>query len=53
MIAGVADTHTTLWYLLRNPLLSIPARNYIAMPPSKPYSRRNNSSTPIPASCKI
>lgn len=29
MIAGVADTHTTLWYLLRSPLLSIPARNFI------------------------
>ncbi len=29
MIAGVVDTHTALWYLLRNPLLSIPARNFI------------------------
>ena len=29
MIAGVADTHTALWYLLRNPLLSVPARNFI------------------------
>ena len=29
MIAGVADTHTALWYLLRNPRLSVPARNFI------------------------
>lgn len=29
MIAGVADTHTALWYLLRNPLLSVSARNFI------------------------
>jgi PIN domain nuclease of toxin-antitoxin system len=29
VIAGVADTHTALWYLLRNPLLSVPARNFI------------------------
>lgn len=26
MIAGVADTHAALWYLLKNPLLSAPAR---------------------------
>ena len=29
MIAGVADTHTALWYLLRNPLLSETARQFI------------------------
>ena len=29
MIAGVADTHTALWYLLRNPRLSNPAREFI------------------------
>ena len=29
MIAGVADTHTALWYLLRNPLLSHRARTFI------------------------
>lgn len=26
MIAGVADTHTALWYLMKNPRLSIRAR---------------------------
>jgi PIN domain nuclease of toxin-antitoxin system len=29
MIAGVADTHTALWYLLKNPELSAPARQFI------------------------
>ena len=29
MIAGVADTHAALWYLLENPLLSITARTFI------------------------
>ena len=29
MIAAVADTHSALWYLLRNPRLSLPARNFI------------------------
>ena len=29
MIAGVADTHTALWYLLTNPALSIPARQFM------------------------
>ncbi len=29
MIAGVADTHTALWYLVRNPLLSETARQFI------------------------
>ena len=29
MIAAVADTHVALWYLLRNPRLSGPARNFI------------------------
>lgn len=29
MIAGVADTHTALWYLHKNPLLSAPAREFI------------------------
>ena len=29
MIAGVADTHTALWYLHKNPLLSPPARESI------------------------
>jgi PIN domain nuclease of toxin-antitoxin system len=29
MIAGVVDTHTALWYLLRNPLLSAAARKFI------------------------
>ena len=29
MIAGVVDTHAALWYLLRNPLLSVTARNFI------------------------
>jgi len=28
MIAAVADTHTALWYLLRNPLLSTKARQF-------------------------
>ena len=29
MIAGVADTHTALWYLLKSPLLSTTARQFI------------------------
>ena len=29
MIAGVADTHTALWYLLKNPRLSNVARDFI------------------------
>ena len=29
MIAGVADTHTALWYLLRNPSLSLAARRFM------------------------
>ena len=29
MIAGVADTHTALWYLLRNPRLSAAARRFM------------------------
>lgn len=29
MIAGVADTHAALWYLLKNPRLSETARNFI------------------------
>lgn len=29
MIVGVADTHTALWYLLNNPLLSATARHCI------------------------
>ena len=29
MIAGVADTHTALWYLLRNPRLSEVARRFM------------------------
>lgn len=29
MIAGVADTHTALWYLLRNPRLSAVARTFM------------------------
>jgi PIN domain nuclease of toxin-antitoxin system len=29
MIAGVADTHTALWYLLKNPRLSSTARQFI------------------------
>jgi PIN domain nuclease of toxin-antitoxin system len=29
VIAGVADTHTALWYLLKNPLLSATARGFI------------------------
>ena len=29
MIAGVADTHTALWYLLKNPRLSSPARDFM------------------------
>jgi PIN domain nuclease of toxin-antitoxin system len=29
MIAGVADTHTALWYLLKNPLLSAKARQFM------------------------
>lgn len=29
MIAGVADTHTGLWYLFNNPLLSARARSFM------------------------
>ena len=29
MIAGVADTHTALWYLLKNPRLSAVARSFM------------------------
>jgi PIN domain nuclease of toxin-antitoxin system len=29
MIAGVADTHTALWYLLKNPRLSVTARQFM------------------------
>lgn len=29
MIAGVADTHAALWYLLKNPRLSAPARKFM------------------------
>jgi PIN domain nuclease of toxin-antitoxin system len=29
LIAGVADTHAALWYLLKNPLLSATARTFI------------------------
>ena len=29
MIAGIADTHTALWYLFKNPSLSAVARNFI------------------------
>ncbi len=29
MIAGVADTHAALWYLLKNPSLSAAARRFI------------------------
>lgn len=29
MIAGVADTHAALWYLLGNPLLSVTARRFM------------------------
>jgi PIN domain nuclease of toxin-antitoxin system len=29
VIVGVADTHTALWYLLNNPLLSATARRFI------------------------
>ena len=29
MIAGVADTHAALWYLLKNPRLSPAARNFM------------------------
>jgi len=29
VIVGVADTHAALWYLLRNPRLSAPARNFM------------------------
>ena len=29
MIAGVADTHTALWYLLKNPRLSATARTFM------------------------
>jgi predicted nucleic acid-binding protein len=30
VIAGVADTHTALWYLSKHPRLSLTARNFIA-----------------------
>ena len=29
MIAGVADTHTALWYLLKNPRFSTTARRFM------------------------
>jgi PIN domain nuclease of toxin-antitoxin system len=29
VIAGVADTHTALWYLLKNPRLSAVARSFM------------------------
>jgi PIN domain nuclease of toxin-antitoxin system len=29
VIAGVADTHAALWYLLKNPRLSAPARSFM------------------------
>jgi PIN domain nuclease of toxin-antitoxin system len=29
MIAGIADTHAALWYLLKNPSLSTTARNFM------------------------
>jgi PIN domain nuclease of toxin-antitoxin system len=29
MIAGVADTHAALWYLLQNPRLSVTARSFM------------------------
>jgi PIN domain nuclease of toxin-antitoxin system len=29
VIAGVADTHAALWYLLKNPLLSVRARQFM------------------------
>ena len=29
MIAGIADTHAALWYLLKNPRLSITARRFM------------------------
>ncbi|MBV8902886.1 MAG: PIN domain protein, partial [Acidobacteriia bacterium] len=29
MIAGVADTHTALWYLMKNPRLSTRAREFM------------------------
>ncbi len=29
MIAGVADTHAALWYLLKNPRLSAVARSFM------------------------
>jgi PIN domain nuclease of toxin-antitoxin system len=29
MIAGVADTHTVIWYLLKDPRLSDKARRFI------------------------
>lgn len=29
MIAGVADTHAALWYLLKNPSLSVTARQFM------------------------
>jgi len=29
MIAGVADTHSALWYVLKNPALSSVAKRFI------------------------
>jgi PIN domain nuclease of toxin-antitoxin system len=29
VISGVADTHAALWYLLRNPRLSVPAQRFM------------------------
>jgi PIN domain nuclease of toxin-antitoxin system len=29
VIAGIADTHAALWYLLKNPRLSVPARQFM------------------------
>ena len=29
MIVGVADTHTALWYLYKNPRLSVTARTFM------------------------
>ena len=38
MIAGVADTHTALWYLLKNPRLSATARSFIDSAAEAGYS---------------
>ena len=43
MIAGVADTHTALWYLFKNPRLSTPARQFMddaAAPEHTSFVRR-------------